>query len=74
MRRRDEPLSPAAALVQFERMLRAEEGLELLRTRMPVGATREDARRLREQIMQRGRRPCGFLDRALGIVRVLTHD
>jgi hypothetical protein len=69
MRRRDTPPSPAWALVRFERMLRAGEGLELLRLQMPAGSTRQDARRLREQIMQRGRRPCRLLDRALGIAR-----
>ena len=69
MRRRSSAPDRATALAQFERMLRDGLGLALLRDRMPAGATLDDARRLRERLMQSGRRPCTFLDRPLGIVR-----
>jgi hypothetical protein len=50
-------------------MMRAGDGLRLLLARLPSGSTLADARRLREKILQEGRRPCGVLDRELGIVR-----
>ncbi|MBY0276860.1 hypothetical protein K2Z84_16095 [Candidatus Binatia bacterium] len=39
-------------------------GLRLLLAKMPAGASLDDARRLRERILQRGRRP----SRVLGAV------
>lgn len=44
-------------------------GLRLLLAKMPAGATLDDARRLRERILQRGRRPSRVLGGAGGIER-----
>ena len=41
-------------------------GLRLLLAQMPSGASLDDARRLRKQLLQRGRRPSHVLDRADG--------
>jgi hypothetical protein len=60
---RDEPLERVAAL------MRDGLGLRLLLAHMPRDATLDDARRLRERILQRGRRPSRLLDEPLGITR-----
>lgn len=44
-------------------------GLRLLLARLPAGATLEDARRMHERILQRGRQRSRVLDEALGIER-----
>ncbi|MFO0984393.1 MAG: hypothetical protein U1E76_22155 [Planctomycetota bacterium] len=69
MRRRDPHFEVVRALRQFETMLREQLGLKLLLAQMPAGSTIADARRLREKIMQTGRRPCRMLDDMLGIRR-----
>lgn len=60
---RSEPLE------QVEALMRDGLGLRLLLARLPPGATLDDARRLRERILQRGRQPSRLLDEALGIER-----
>lgn len=59
----DDPLATVAA------MLRAGDGLRLLLAQLPPGATLDDARTLRERLLQAGRQPSALLDRALGIRR-----
>jgi len=59
----------ADALATLVEMQRAGHGLRLLLAQLPPGSTLDDARRLREQLLQRGRRPSALLDTALGITR-----
>jgi len=51
----------------FERMLRAQRGLELVLAGLPAGATLGDARDLHRRLKQVGRAPCTFLDDELAI-------
>lgn len=64
------PGRPAAsrreALEAVERLMRDGLGLRLLLGKLPPGATLDEARRLRERIRQRGRRPSRVLDAAYG--------
>jgi hypothetical protein len=53
----------------FLRLQREAEGLKMLLRQLPSGSTLDDARRLRERIMQMGRTPCSFLDSDLGVAR-----
>jgi hypothetical protein len=66
MRRRQAPSGRADALRQVEEMMRDGLGLRLLLAKMPAGATLDDARLLRKQILQRGRRPSRVLDATRG--------
>jgi len=68
MRRRT-PARPEEALAELERLMQSGDGLRHLVAELPPGATTEDARRLRERILQQGRRPSPLLDRMLGIDR-----
>jgi hypothetical protein len=61
MRRRSAPEERASALHQVEAMMRDALGLRLLLAKLPPGASLEDARRLRERILQRGRQPSRVL-------------
>ncbi|MHB8416708.1 MAG: hypothetical protein ACYDCL_01440 [Myxococcales bacterium] len=69
MRRRSPQPSRAESLRQLEGLVEAQSGLRLLLAKLPPGATLDDARRLREKILQTDRRPCSFLDGPLGIRR-----
>ncbi|HZR82416.1 MAG TPA: hypothetical protein VFD92_15085 [Candidatus Binatia bacterium] len=60
---------PSAALASVASMMHDGLALRLLLGHLPPGATIADARRLRERILQRGRRPSRLLDEALGIDR-----
>lgn len=44
-------------------------GLRLLLNQLPPGSTLDDARRIRERILQRGRKPSRVLDEAIGLDR-----
>lgn len=55
---------PVEALRLVEAMMRDALGLRLLLAKLPAGATLDDARRLREKLLQRGRQRS----------RVLGHD
>lgn len=61
--RPEEPLARLGALMADGLALR------LLLAHLPAGATPDDARRLRERILQSGRQPSRLLDEALGIER-----
>ena len=50
-------------------MMRDALGLRLLLAKMPAGASLDDARRMRERILQRGRRASRVLDAACGTGR-----
>ena len=67
--RRLGPTSGEDALAALAEMQRAGHGLRLLLAQLPSGATLEDARRLREQLKQRGRKPSALLDAATGVTR-----
>jgi hypothetical protein len=60
---------PGQALDSLEQMMRDGVGLRLLLARLPAGATLDDARLLRERILQRARRPSQVLRRAAGVER-----
>jgi hypothetical protein len=67
---REQPARPQPPPLQrVEAMMRDGLGLRLLLDALPPGATLDDARRLRERILQSGRRPSRLLDEALGIER-----
>jgi hypothetical protein len=61
--------TPEEALSQVWSMMREGLGLRLLQGKLPSGSTLEDARRMRECILQRGRQPSRLLDKALGLER-----
>ena len=63
------PAQTGEALHLVERMMREGIGLRLLLAKLPPGATLDDARRLRERLLQRGRKPSRVLDAACGIER-----
>jgi hypothetical protein len=67
--RRLGPTSSEHALAALAEMQRAGHGLRLLLAQLPPGATLDDARRLREHLKQRGRKPSGLLDAATGVTR-----
>jgi len=72
MRRTGPPpsdLAPEQALARVARLMAESTGLRLLLARLPEGATLEDARRMHERILQRGRHRSRVLDEALGIER-----
>jgi len=60
---------PEDSLARLAALMADGLALRLLLARLPHGATLDDARRLRERILQRGRRPSRLLDEALGIER-----
>jgi hypothetical protein len=60
---------PAEALRLVEGMMLDALGLRLLLAKLPAGATLDDARRLRERILQRGRQPSRVLGHDDGIER-----
>jgi hypothetical protein len=59
----------ASGIDRVAALMREGSGLRLLQAALPAGATLADARRARERILQLGRQPCSFLDRALDIDR-----
>lgn len=63
------PVSRREALEAAERMMRDALGLRLLLGKLPEGATLDDARELRKQILQRGRRPSRVMAPAAGTTR-----
>ena len=56
----------AERLAELARLMHEALGLRLLLPRLPAGATLADARRLRERILQRDRRPSAVLDHEPG--------
>jgi hypothetical protein len=68
------PHEPAAGrrrdpLEVVEEMMREGLGLRLLLAKLPPGSSLDDARRMRERILQQGRRRSRVLDAAVGIER-----
>lgn len=60
---------PEEALARLGALMTDGLALRLLLAHLPAGATVDDARRLRERILQSGRQPSRLLDEALGIER-----